>query len=495
LGHQIARDEFCNENAAEYAKRQNAASKDAPELKSEVYLIDKITSSRKGALMTAREIIQKKRDGQSLAENEIEFVVHAYLDGEVADYQMSALLMAIYFQGMSFDETVTLTRIMRDSGEVVNWPHLSGAKVDKHSTGGVGDKISLILAPLVAAAGVYVPMISGRGLGHTGGTLDKLESIPGFKTKLSIPQFKKLVEEIGTCLIGQTEAICPADRRIYALRDATATVQSIPLICGSILSKKLAEGIDALVLDVKVGNGAIFEDASTAEELATHLIRTATDFNLKTVALLTDMSQPLGTAVGNWVEVCEAIDVLKGGGPDDTKKVTLALGALMLRLADKTKDFKTGVDQLQALLENGVAWRKFLEIVKAQEGDVSFVERPEKHSAPKHRREVKAEADGYVTSINAREIGRLCMLLGAGRRTVEDQVDYTAGMFIHKKIGDRVHHGEPLVTLQNSGRAPDEEFERMVRACFTIGSHPILAPKLIQKLLDANGVHTISEIE
>jgi pyrimidine-nucleoside phosphorylase len=445
--------------------------------------------------MTAREIIQKKRDGKTLTESEINFFIHAYLQGEIADYQMSALLMAIYFQGMSFDETVTLTRIMRDSGEVVDWTHLSGVKVDKHSTGGVGDKISLILAPLVAAAGVYVPMISGRSLGHTGGTLDKLESIPGFNTRLPIPRFKKLVEEIGVCLIGQTEAICPADRRIYALRDATATVQSIPLICGSILSKKMAEGVDALVLNVKVGNGAIFEDAEAAEELATHLIRTAAAFNLRTVALLTDMSQPLGVAVGNWVEVCEAIDVLKGGGPEDVRQVTLALGALMLQLAGKTKDLQSGVARLRPLLENGTAWQKFLAIVKAQEGDTSFVERPEKYPAPKHRREVKAEAEGYVAAINAREIGRLCMLLGAGRKTVEDKIDYTAGMFIHKKIGDRVRHGEPLATLQNSGQAPDDEFERAVRSCFKIGTLPATAQKLIQKLLDVNGVRSASEIE
>ncbi len=445
--------------------------------------------------MTAREIIQKKRDGKTLTESEINFFLRAYLHGEVADYQMSALLMAVYFQGMSFDETVALTRIMRDSGEVVNWSHLSGAKVDKHSTGGVGDKISLILAPLVAAAGVYVPMISGRSLGHTGGTLDKLESIPGFNTRLSIPRFKKLVEEIGTCLIGQTEEICPADRRIYSLRDATATVQSIPLICGSILSKKLAEGIDALVLDIKVGNGAIFENASTAEDLAMHLIRTATAFNLNTVALLTDMSQPLGVAVGNWVEVCEAIEVLKGSGPDDTRKVALALGALMLHHAGKSKDLRSGVAQLHPLLENGAAWQKFLDIVKAQEGDISFVEHPEKYPAPKHRREVNAEADGYVTAVNAREIGRLCMLLGAGRKTVDDAVDYTAGMFIHKKIGDRVRHGESLVTLQNSGQAPDIEFEHAVRACWTIGTHAATAPKLIQKLLDVHGVRAVSEIE
>ena len=445
--------------------------------------------------MTAREIILKKRDGKQLAENEIDFFIHAYLRGEIADYQMSALLMAIYFQGMSFDETVTLTRIMRDSGEVVDFSHLPGIKVDKHSTGGVGDKVSLILAPLVAAAGVPVPMISGRGLGHTGGTLDKLESIPGFKTRLPLEQFKKQVGELGTCLIGQTEEICPADRRIYAMRDATGTVQSIPLICGSILSKKLAEGINALVLDVKVGNGAIFEDDDTAEELATHLIRTATAFNLNTVALLTDMSQPLGVAAGNWVEVVESIDVLQGRGPADTRQVTLALGAIMLQLAGKTKNLQSGMAQLRALLDNGAAWEKFLEIVRAQAGDTTFLENPDKYPAPKHRLEVKAERDGFIAAINAREIGRLSMLLGAGRKTVDDVVDYTAGLFIHKKVGSRVEKGEALLALQNSGALPEANFIQALRNCFTISPQSVAPPKLLRKLLSAQGVQPITEIE
>jgi len=444
--------------------------------------------------MTAREIILKKRDGKSLTESESNFFIHAYLRGEIADYQMSALLMAIYFQGMSFDETVTLTRIMRDSGEVVDFSHLPGLKVDKHSAGGVGDKVSLILAPLVAAAGVYVPMISGRSLGHTGGTLDKLESIPGFKTRLPLSRFKKQVEEIGACLIGQTDEICPADRRIYAMRDATATVQSIPLICGSILSKKLAEGSNALVLDVKVGNGAIFKDAETAEELATHLIRTATAFNLNTVALLTDMSQPLGVAAGNWVEVCESIDVLQGRGPEDTRKVTLALGAIMLQLAGKTQNLRSGMTQLGALLDDGTAWKKFLEIVRAQEGDTAFLENPEKYPVPKHRVEVQAEREGFIAAINAREIGRLSMLLGAGRKTVDDMVDYTAGMFIHKKIGARVQKGEPLMTLQNSGQPPDQDFAQSVRNCFTITHQSATPPQLLRKLLSAQGVHSITEL-
>jgi pyrimidine-nucleoside phosphorylase len=444
--------------------------------------------------MTARDIVQKKRDGHALTESEIIFFMRSYLDGEIPDYQMAALLMAIYFQRMSFDETVTLTRVMRDSGRVIDFSCLSGTKVDKHSTGGVGDKISLILAPLVAAAGVYVPMISGRGLGHTGGTLDKLESIPGFKTRFSLERFRKQVEEIGTGLIGQTEEICPLDRRIYALRDATATVPSIPLICGSILSKKLAEGIDALVLDIKVGNGAIFESAGKAEELASHLIRTAAAFNLHTVALLTDMSQPLGAAVGNWLEVSEAIEVLRGRGPDDVKKVTLTLGALMLQLAGKVSSLQEGVSRLRNLLDNGTAWRKFVEIVQAQEGEVSFIENPNKYPAPKYRREINAERSGCINAIHAREIGRLCMLLGAGRNTMEDEIDYTAGFILHKKVGDKVASGEILATLQSSLRPPDDFLARGLQQCFHITPPPAPPPKLIHKLLDGTGAHSIPEI-
>jgi pyrimidine-nucleoside phosphorylase len=447
-----------------------------------------------GEPMTARDLIQKKRDGQTLTEGEISYFIRGYLDGAIPDYQMSALLMAIYFQGMSFDETVTLTRIMRDSGEVIDLSHLSGAKVDKHSTGGVGDKVSLILAPLVAAAGVYVPMISGRSLGHTGGTLDKLESIPGFKTQLSLDRFKKQVAAIGTCLIGQTEKICPADRRIYALRDATATVPSIPLICGSILSKKLAEGINALVLDIKVGNGAIFPDTTSAEELAGHLIRTAEAFNLRTTALLTDMSQPLGAAVGNWVEVREAIEVLRGVGPEDVRKVTLTLGALMLQLAGKVRTMESGLDRLQELLRNGAAWRKFIEIVKAQEGDISFVENPDNYPAPRYRREIKAETAGYLTAINAREIGQLCMRLGAGRCTMGDGIDYTAGIFIHKQVGNQVRMGEALATLQSTRQSPDDHFARALQRCFNINEQPAPPPKLIHKLLDATGSHPLTEV-
>jgi pyrimidine-nucleoside phosphorylase len=443
--------------------------------------------------MTAQDIIQKKRDGKELAESEITYFLRGHLESEIPDYQMAALLMAIYFQSMSFEETVALTRVMRDSGQVIDFSRLPGAKVDKHSTGGVGDKVSLILAPLVAAAGVYVPMISGRSLGHTGGTLDKLESIPGFKTRFSLYRFRKQVEELGTCLIGQTEEICPADRKIYALRDATATVPAIPLICSSILSKKLAEGIDALVLDVKVGNGAIFTDATMAEELAVHLIRTAEAFNLRTIALLTDMSQPLGAAVGNWVEVCEAIEVLQGRGPEDLRKVTLALGALMLQVAGKVIDLQRGLDLLQELLRNGAAWRKFLEIVKAQEGDVTFVENPEKYAAPRYRREAKAEAPGYVAAINAREVGHLCMLLGAGRNTMEDGIDYTAGLVLHKKVGDSVRSGEALATMQSSLRPPDDNIERALRHCFGISPQPAPLPKLIHKLLEARGSRSVAE--
>jgi pyrimidine-nucleoside phosphorylase len=349
--------------------------------------------------MNIVELIQKKRDGRALHEEEVAFIIKGYLNDSIPDYQISALLMAIFFRDMDERETVTLTRLMRDSGVVLDFSHLPGPRVDKHSTGGVGDKVSLILAPLMAAAGVYVPMISGRGLGHTGGTLDKLEAIPGFRTQLSLNDFRDLTAKIGTCLIGQTADICPADRRLYALRDVTGTVPAMPLICASILSKKLAEGLNALVLDVKVGGGAIFENAAQAEELALRLIRTARHFNLKTIALLTDMSQPLGNSVGNWLEVLEAVEVLHGRGPEDVKQVTLALGAAMLQAAGKIDEMREGVEQLAILLRNGAALKKFLEIVQAQGGDTAVLEHPAKYPTPRYREQVLSSTRAMLPAL------------------------------------------------------------------------------------------------
>ncbi len=444
--------------------------------------------------MNAVEIIAKKRDGLALSDEEIEFAITGYLNDTIPDYQMSALLMAIYFRGMDDRETVTLTRLMRDSGVVLRHADIALPKVDKHSTGGVGDKVSLILAPLMAAAGIAVPMISGRSLAHTGGTLDKLEAIPGFQTQLSLTEFQRLTASVGACLIGQTENICPADRRLYALRDVTGTVPSMPLICASILSKKLAEGIDALVLDVKTGNGAIFSEPAAAEELAMRLIRTARHFDLPTIALLTDMSQPLGNTIGNWLEVCEAVEVLQGGGPRDTRRVTLALGAAMLRAARLTLDLRAGIRQLERVLDSGAAWRKFVEIVKAQQGQVEYVEEPDRYTQPRHTLAVTANAAGHVAQIDARALGQLAMALGAGRVSVNQKVDPLAGITLHKKVGEAVRAGEPLAILQSSTVAITAEMAAGAQRSFVIADHAVTPPPLLIARLDGNGRHAIADM-
>ncbi len=437
--------------------------------------------------MNIVELIQKKRDGQALADEELAFIIAGYLNDSIPDYQVSALLMATYFRDMDERETVTLTRLMRDSGVVLDFSHLPGPKVDKHSTGGVGDKVSLILAPLMAAAGVYVPMISGRGLGHTGGTLDKLESIPGFRTQLTLDDFRDYMGKIGTCLIGQTADICPADRRLYALRDVTGTVPVMPLICASILSKKLAEGLNALVLDVKTGGGAIFANAAQAEELAQRLIQTARYFNLRTIALLSDMSQPLGYTIGNWLEVLEALEVLQGRGPEDVRQVTLALGAAMLQAAGRIADARNGMAQLAQLLQNGAAWKKFLEIVKAQGGDTAVLEQPEKYPKPRHREQILAGKTGYVANIDARRLGHSSMNLGAGRVHLAQPIDPLAGMTLHKKVGDRVERGEPLATLQSSTVVLTPERIQTVYSCYELSSVPPQIPAVIIARMDETG--------
>lgn len=452
------------------------------------------TATVKEALFNPVEIIQTKRDGGALELDELRFMLDGYVNGTIPEYQIAALLMAIYFQDMSEQETVHLTQLMRDSGEVVDLSHLPGPKIDKHSTGGVGDKVSLILAPLMAAAGVYVPMISGRSLGHTGGTLDKLDAIPGFQSQLPLTEFKRLTAAVGTCLIGQTREICPADRRLYALRDVTGTVQSMPLICGSILSKKLAEGLDALVLDVKVGDGAIFADAELARQLASRLINTARHFDLNTAALLTDMSQPLGRAIGNWVEVREAIQVLRGGGPEDVRQVTLALGALMLRLVDGATTWASHVKRLVNLLENGSAYNKFLEIVAAQGGEVAVVEHPELYPQPRFQAEIIAERDGFVNTIAARRLGQLCMRLGAGRRAVDNGVDPHAGIVIDRKVGDSIRYGEVLAQVQSSTVEISNERSAEIRQCFSIHQQRVEPPPLLLELLDRDGAHPVESV-
>jgi len=367
--------------------------------------------------------------------------------GAVPDYQMSAFLMAVYFQGMKFDETVWLTDAMLHSGEIVDLSHVPGLKVDKHSTGGVGDKLSLIVAPIAAACGVRVPMISGRGLGHTGGTLDKLESIPGFQTALSTDEYKRVIEEIGIVMIGQTESIAPADKKLYALRDVTGTVESIPLIASSIMSKKLAEGIDALVLDVKAGSGAFMTDVDEALELAKTIVAVGKRFGKKPIAFLTRMDEPLGCAVGNWLEVAESVRVLQGEYRSDLLELSTVLAGAMIKLGGKAASIQEGAGRAKEALQSGKAYRKFLEMVKRQGGDVAVVERPETYPRSEYSLELKSAKRGFIASMEAREVGLACCLLGAGRLKVDDPIDPKAGILLKKKVGDFVERGEAIAVL------------------------------------------------
>lgn len=437
--------------------------------------------------MNPIDIIIKKRDGETLSAEELQFLISGYVRDSIPDYQIAAFLMAVYFRGMSPAEIAALTQIMRDSGAVLDLSDIPGFKIDKHSTGGVGDKVSLILAPLVAAAGLIVPMISGRSLGHTGGTLDKLEAIPGFRTDLSIPEIKSLLKKIGVALVGQTADLTPADKKIYALRDATGTVHAIPLITASILSKKMAEGIDALVLDVKAGSGAIFESKEKAQELAQTLVATASQFNLKTVAIITSMEQPLGNAIGNWLETREAIETLRGNGPADLLHVTLTLGAQMLVMGDAAANLDFGKKILQEKIDDGSGFEKFLEIVKAQGGASAVIEKPEAYPAAKVSFEIKSPKAGFISEIHCREIGKISMALGAGRTAVNDGVDYTSGIVLHKKVGERVEAGEALAVAYANKKERIEENKARLQNAFKIVDAQVDPPPLIQGWVDGSG--------
>lgn len=437
--------------------------------------------------MNQISIIEKKRDGQELSESEITFLIEGYVADEIPDYQISAFLMAVYFQGMSAREAAVLTRLMRDSGVVLRHAGIPGPKVDKHSTGGVGDKVSLVLAPLVASAGLYVPMISGRALAHTGGTLDKLESIPGFRTNLSMPELGKILLETGAVLVGQNAELTPADKKMYALRDATATVNSIPLITASILSKKMAEGIDALVLDVKAGSGAIFKDQETAWQLAQMLVDTATEFGLKTTAIVTAMDQPLGNTIGNWLETREAIETLQGGGPEDFKNLTLILSAQMLVLSKAVQTLAEGIEFLEKKLNSGAAFQKFIEIVRQQGGDVSVVERPASYAEPKYKLEINAELDGYVSKMVSRELGIASMALGAGRHSMNDEIDYISGLVLHKKVGDKVSSGDTLLSAYSNAEDLLQQNEQRIRAAVEVVPEVVSRPALIYGAITPEG--------
>jgi len=439
--------------------------------------------------MNPREIIRKKRDGEKLSREELEFFIKSYLASGVADYQMSAFLMACYFRGMDPDETTALTEVMLRSGAVVDLSSVPGTKVDKHSTGGVGDKVSLILAPMVAACGVPVPMISGRGLGHTGGTLDKLESIPGFRTNLSIQEYRAAIGEVGAVMAGQTAEIVPADMKMYALRDVTATVESVPLIAGSIMSKKLAEGIDALVLDVKVGRGAFMKTEADAVELAKTLIGIGKSFDKKVIGFLTDMSQPLGYAVGNWLEVKESLDCLKGRDVPDLMEITYLLGGAMLMLGGKATSIEEGTGLCRRAIESGTALDKFMQIVRRQGGDVSYLEDFLKYPASKFMIEIRSPSAGDIDNVDALELGLAAIMLGAGRMKLEDGIDPKAGIVLRKKAGDSVEIGEPLAALFTDSESAAKEARPRVERAFSIATEPSVFPRLIHSMVDDRGVH------
>ncbi len=434
--------------------------------------------------MRAYEIIHRKRDGGAIPPEAIAELVGGFTRGEIPDYQMAAFCMAVFFRGMDEPEVRALTEAMLRSGDVLDLSDIPGAKVDKHSTGGVGDKVSLALAPLVAACGVKVPMISGRGLGHTGGTLDKLEAIPGFRVDLPVETFRALVREVGACLIGQTARLAPADRRLYALRDVTATVESIPLIAASIMSKKLAEGIDALVLDVKVGSGAFMKHLEDARALARTLAGIGRGMGKRVSALLTRMDEPLGRAVGNALEVEETVALLSGGGPEDLREVTVELTAEMLVLGSAAPDLEAARARVGAAIADGRGLSKLEEIVRAQGGDPAALHDPERLPRAPFRYVVAAPAAGFVTEIDAEAIGLAAVALGAGRARVDDRVDPAVGIVVAKKLGEHVEAGEPLCAVHAGDRSePPERIAARIAGAYRIGpAAPPARPLVLERL-------------
>lgn len=433
--------------------------------------------------MNTVSIIRKKRNGEALTSEEIKYLVNSYTNEEIPDYQISAFLMTVFFSGMNKDETAALSDAMLHSGIVVDLSEIEGKKIDKHSTGGVGDKTSLILAPIVAAAGVNVPMISGRALGHTGGTLDKLESIPGFNASLSLSDYKKVISEVGAVLVGQTKEIAPADKLLYALRDVTATVESIPLITGSIMSKKLAEGIDGLVLDVKTGTGAFMQKESDAKELAENLISTAKAFDKKVMAFITDMNQPLGNYIGNFLEVYESVKVLQGENVDYLKELSVTLSGAMIYLGGKAESVEEGIDISNKLIENGKAFDKFVEIVEAQNGDSKYLHKPEDYPKCEYSEIIYAEKDGYLEAVNTYEIGMAAFELGAGRKTLDDKIDPSAGIIFYPKIGDKINKSDKIAELFTNRKEKVDSVSELIKNSIQISTKEIEPMKLIKEVL------------
>jgi pyrimidine-nucleoside phosphorylase len=413
-------------------------------------------------------LIQRKRDGKELAPEEIEFLIEGYTNGDIPDYQMSSFLMAVFFSGMSDREVSRLTECMLRSGDTVDLSDIPGVKVDKHSTGGVGDKTSFIVAPLAAAAGVVVPMMSGRALGHTGGTLDKLESIPGFRTNLTAEEFHKQLSELGLCFIGQTERLAPADRKLYALRDVTATVESIPLISSSIMSKKLAEGVDALVLDVKVGSGAFMKKQVEARRLAQTMVGIGRRMDKKVQALITDMNQPLGYAIGNALEIMEASQTLQNAGPADLTKLSIELAARMIFLGKKTASLDEARRLAEQHLVDGSGYRKLKQVVAAQGGNAQALDKFELLPNATGMREITSPRGGYVSSINAEDIGVASNMIGAGRDRKEDTIDPAVGIILEVKTGEKVDAGSVLCRLYYTKEDRVEEAAEMVEDAFSL---------------------------
>ncbi len=426
-------------------------------------------------MKSAYELIQDKQTGKENTPEELKILVNGFTAGDIPAYQMSAWLMAVYFQGMTPGETLAYTRVMLESGRRMDFSYLDGFAVDKHSTGGVGDKVSLILGPLLAACGCYVPMISGRGLGHTGGTLDKLDSIPGYRTGIELDEFKKIVETVGISMIGQTDDICPADRAVYALRDVTSTVASLPLISGSIMSKKIAEGISGLVLDIKCGNGAFMRTEEEAELLARLLLKVGQDYGLKVSFSVTDMNQPLGNAAGIWCEVRESIDILKNQAPADILEVILTLGEQALVLAGQEGNLRK---KLSRALQDGSAYEKFQQMVSAQGGAAASLENPATNT-PQYETVITAPVEGYFYQIDTLQAGLAVIALGGGRKIQSDTPDPTAGFILLHKIGDTLKAGEPLVKLFCSNSRKLEEGKLILSRAVTIDTKPPDARKLI----------------
>lgn len=427
------------------------------------------------------DIIEKKRDGKSLTREEIEFFVNGYTRWEVPDYQASSLAMAIFFQDMNDEERAALTMSMVNSGERIDLSDINGIKVDKHSTGGVGDTTTLVLAPLVAAVGVPVAKMSGRGLGHTGGTIDKLESVKGFNVEISEKDFIKLVNDNQVAVIGQSGNLTPADKKLYALRDVTGTVNSIPLIASSIMSKKIAAGADAIVLDVKTGSGAFMKTLDDAEALAHAMVRIGNNVGRNTMAIISDMSQPLGNAVGNALELKEAIATLKGNGPKDLTELVLTLGSQMVVLAEQAESLDEARQMLVDAIKTGKALNKFKTFLSNQGGDDSIVHSPEKLPSAKYQVEFKAKKDGFITEIIANEIGVASMMLGAGRQTKEDDIDLGVGIVLNKKVGEHVEKGENILTIHTNTKKIDDILNKLDNS-ITIESKGE-APTLIHKII------------